>query len=131
MQPRRVRQRLNDILEVADLGARASSLAFARPARRANTTGRAVEATSLSTLIHMVDSGLGVTLLPAMGVRAGALRGTRIDTRPLAGPDASRSVGLAWRASSAQAESYKLLADVIREAAGGTYARRARRAARG
>ncbi|TWT03159.1 hydrogen peroxide-inducible genes activator [Reyranella sp. CPCC 100927] len=79
-----------------------------------NTTGRAVEATSLSTLIHMVDSGLGVTLLPAMAARAGALRGTRIETRPLAGPDASRTVGLAWRASSAQEESYRLLGDVIR-----------------
>ncbi len=79
-----------------------------------NTTGRAVEATSLSTLIHMVDSGLGVTLLPEMAVRAGALRGTRIETRPLAGPDASRTVGLAWRASSAQEESYRLLGDVIR-----------------
>jgi len=80
-----------------------------------NTTGRAVEATSLSTLIHMVDSGLGVTLLPAMAVRAGALRGTRIETRSLAGPDASRVVGLAWRASSAQEQSYTLLGDVIRE----------------
>ncbi len=83
-----------------------------------DSTGQAVEATSLSTLIHMVDSGLGVTLLPLMAVRAGALRGTRIDTRPLAGPDASRTVGLAWRASSAQAESYKLLAATIREVAG-------------
>lgn len=81
-----------------------------------DTTGRAVEATSLSTLIHMVDSGLGVTLLPAMAVRAGALRGTRIETRPLDGPDASRTVGLAWRASSAQEHSYKLLGDIIREA---------------
>jgi LysR family transcriptional regulator, hydrogen peroxide-inducible genes activator len=94
-----------------------------------DSTGRAVEATSLSTLIHMVDSGLGVTLLPAMAVRAGALRGTRIETRPLAGPDSSRVVGLAWRASSARAESYKLLADAIREAAGGSAARRTRRTA--
>jgi LysR family hydrogen peroxide-inducible transcriptional activator len=83
-----------------------------------DSTGQAVEATSLSTLIHMVDSGLGVTLLPLLAVRAGALRGTRIDTRPLAGPDASRTVGLAWRASSAQAESYKLLAATIRDVAG-------------
>jgi LysR family hydrogen peroxide-inducible transcriptional activator len=74
-----------------------------------------VEATSLSTLIHMVDSGLGVTLLPTLAVRAGALRGTRIGTRPLAGPDASRTIGLAWRASSAQAETYTLLGDVIRD----------------
>jgi LysR family hydrogen peroxide-inducible transcriptional activator len=82
-----------------------------------NATGQAVEATSLSTLIHMVDSGLGITLLPALAVRAGALRGTNLGTRPLGGPDASRVVGLAWRASSAQADSYRLLADVIRDAA--------------
>lgn len=91
-----------------------------------DATGQAVEATSLSTLIHMVDSGLGVTLLPTLAVRAGALRGTRIDTRPLAGPDTSRIVGLAWRASSARTESYKLLADIIREAADGRPLKRRR-----
>jgi LysR family hydrogen peroxide-inducible transcriptional activator len=99
---------------------------------RRDTTGRAVEATSLSTLIHMVDAGLGVTLLPELAVRAGALRGTRIQTRPMAGPDAGRTVGLAWRASSAQAANYRLLGDMIREAAiddEGAPVRRARRSA--
>ncbi|MCW5746066.1 MAG: hydrogen peroxide-inducible genes activator [Alphaproteobacteria bacterium] len=91
-----------------------------------DVTGRAVEATSLSTLIQMVDSGLGVTLLPMLAVRAGALRGTRIQTRPLAGPDAHRTIGLTWRTSSARSESYRLLGDVIRESiAAGAAVRRA------
>jgi LysR family hydrogen peroxide-inducible transcriptional activator len=97
---------------------------------RRKTMGRAVEATSLSTLIHMVDSDLGVTLLPRLAVRAGALRGTRIQTRPLAGPHASRTIGLAWRASSAQAQSYRLLGDAVRAAADGGDVRPKRRAAR-
>lgn len=92
-----------------------------------DATGQAVEATSLSTLIHMVDSGLGVTLLPTLAVRAGALRGTRIGTRPLGGTDTSRIVGLAWRASSAQTENYRLLADVIRDAADGNTLKPGRR----
>jgi LysR family hydrogen peroxide-inducible transcriptional activator len=76
----------------------------------------------------MVDSGLGVTLLPALAVDAGALRGTRIQTRKLAGPEASRAVGLAWRSSSAQAETFRMLGAAIREAAqAGADVRRARR----
>jgi LysR family transcriptional regulator, hydrogen peroxide-inducible genes activator len=76
---------------------------------------RAVEATSLSTLIQMVDSGLGVTLLPKLAVEAGALRGTRIETRPVADRDALRRIGLVWRPSSARAAHYRLLGEAIRD----------------
>lgn len=80
----------------------------------ARDQARAVEATSLSTLIQMVDSGLGVTLLPMLAIDAGALRGTRIESRPVADPDALRRVGLAWRPSSARASHYRLLGEAIR-----------------
>lgn len=80
----------------------------------ARDQARAVEATSLSTLIQMVDSGLGVTLLPKLAVDAGALRGTRIESRPVADRDALRRIGLAWRPSSARAAHYRLLGEVIR-----------------
>jgi LysR family hydrogen peroxide-inducible transcriptional activator len=105
---------------------RAHALSACRLTRGA--TGRAVEATSLSTLIHMVDAGLGVTLLPTLAITAGALRGTRIATRPLAGTAAGRTIGLAWRATSAQAKGYELLGAVIRDAAAdGAGPRRRRR----
>jgi LysR family hydrogen peroxide-inducible transcriptional activator len=80
----------------------------------ARDQARAVEATSLSTLIQMVDSGLGVTLLPKLAIDAGALRGTRIESRPVADRDALRRIGLAWRPSSARAAHYRLLGDAIR-----------------
>ena len=43
------------------------------------------EATSLPTLVQMVEGGLGVTLLPEMTVKAGILRGTKLLARPFAG----------------------------------------------
>ncbi|QQS11176.1 MAG: hydrogen peroxide-inducible genes activator [Rhodospirillales bacterium] len=84
----------------------------------ARETARAVEATSLSTLIQMVDSGLGVTLLPAMAVAAGALRGMRVETRPLEDREASRRIGLAWRATSPRAPHFRLLGEAVRDVAG-------------
>ncbi|HEX2941246.1 MAG TPA: LysR substrate-binding domain-containing protein, partial [Rhodopila sp.] len=54
-------------------------------------------ATSLHTLVQMVASGLGVTLLPQLAVSAGIIDGTGLVLRPLAGPGAWRTLGLAWR----------------------------------
>ncbi len=70
-------------------------------------------ATSLHTLVQMVDSGLGLTLLPRMALDAGVLEGTRIVVRPLAGPDASRRIGLVWRGSSSRAREFALLGDLL------------------
>jgi LysR family hydrogen peroxide-inducible transcriptional activator len=49
------------------------------------TRGEAVEATSLHTLVQMVDNGLGMTLLPQLAIDGGILRGTKLVVRPLAG----------------------------------------------
>ena len=73
------------------------------------------QATSLQTLVQMVDSGLGVTLLPKLAIDAGILNGTHIVTRPLAGPDASRGIGLVWRRSSSRSPEFHLLADILRQ----------------
>jgi LysR family hydrogen peroxide-inducible transcriptional activator len=43
-----------------------------------------IEATSLTTLIQMVEGGLGVTLLPGLALAAGLLKGTRLVARPRA-----------------------------------------------
>jgi LysR family hydrogen peroxide-inducible transcriptional activator len=73
------------------------------------------QATSLPTLIQMVDNGIGTTLLPAMAVAAGALKGTHIVTRPVTGaPTPSRSIGLAWRKASPRRDEFRLLGrDII------------------
>ncbi len=78
-------------------------------------------ATSLTTLVQMVDGGLGITLLPAMAVDAGILAGTNLVTRSL-GPSApARQIGLAWRASSPRESEFRLFGgelEKIRKALG-------------
>lgn len=69
--------------------------------------------TSLHTLVQMVDQGLGVTLLPAMAVKAGILHETGVTVHPLANPDAARRIALVWRRESARAPEYRLLAKSI------------------
>jgi LysR family hydrogen peroxide-inducible transcriptional activator len=66
-------------------------------------------ATSLHTLVQMVASGLGVTLLPRLAVCAGVLAGTDLVLRPVAGAGAWRTLGLAWRPNAPRAGEYRAL----------------------
>lgn len=84
--------------------------ACARTDMRGST---AMLGTSLHTMVQMVDNGLGITLLPDMAVRAGILDGTNIGTRPLAAPDAARTIALVWRRGSPRERDFRLLADVF------------------
>lgn len=70
-------------------------------------------AASLATVVQCVAGGLGVSLLPEMAVPAETARGT-LDTARFAGPAPGRTIGLAFRASSARAEDYEYLGAVIR-----------------
>ncbi|BAE49393.1 hydrogen peroxide-inducible genes activator [Paramagnetospirillum magneticum] len=74
--------------------------------------GEGVLGTSLGTLVQMVASGMGVTLLPMLAVDAGILAGTGLVTRPLA-MGGSRRLGLAWRKSSARKDEFRLLGNVL------------------
>jgi len=67
-------------------------------------------ATSLETIVQMVATGLGNTLLPAMACGE-TMRG--ITTRPLA-PGLHRRIGLAWRRGSARIRDIHLVGDVVR-----------------
>jgi LysR family hydrogen peroxide-inducible transcriptional activator len=71
-----------------------------------------VSATSLLTLIEMVDADLGITFLPEMAVGSGLLEHTRVRTRPLPGGN-HRTIGLAWRKGSARAAEFALLGEFI------------------
>lgn len=75
----------------------------------------AFQATSLATLVQMVDNGLGVTLLPKMAIDAGVTRGTRVSVRPIAAPAEGREIGLAWRASSSRGDEFRVLANYFRD----------------
>ncbi|AYF78245.1 hydrogen peroxide-inducible genes activator [Nocardia yunnanensis] len=71
-------------------------------------------AASLATVVQCVAGGLGVTLIPAMAVGAETARGT-LDIATFAAPAPGRTVGLAFRSSTARGEDYDVLAEVVRE----------------
>jgi LysR family hydrogen peroxide-inducible transcriptional activator len=60
-----------------------------------------------------VAGGLGVTLIPEMAVAAETTR-ANLDTARFAAPAPGRTIGLAYRGSSARAADYEYLAAVIR-----------------
>lgn len=70
-------------------------------------------AASLTTVVQCVAGGLGVTLVPEMAVAAETARAS-LDTARFAGPAPGRTIGLAYRGSSARAADYEYLAAVIR-----------------
>lgn len=72
-------------------------------------------ASSLHTLLEMVDGDLGVTFVPEMAVGSGLLKQTRVKTYPLR-EDASRDIALAWRTSSARAAEFRELGEILRTA---------------
>jgi len=71
-------------------------------------------ATSLNTLVRMVAIGTGVTLLPAMAVPAEVRPQDRLVTLPLERRHA-RTIGLAWRATSARRGMFEQVAEVFAE----------------
>lgn len=71
-------------------------------------------ATSLHTLVQMVGSGLGVSLLPAMAVDAGLTDTAPVVVRPLSDGAPSREVVVAWRAGSSRGAEARLLADALK-----------------
>jgi LysR family hydrogen peroxide-inducible transcriptional activator len=83
---------------------------------KAGTEGN-FAATSLHTLVQMIGSGLGVSLLPAMAVESGLAERASVTVRPLGrtGNEAapSREIVVAWRAGSSRAAEGRLLAEAL------------------
>ena len=79
------------------------------------SSGVVAVATSLQTLIEMVDAGLGSTFLPQLAVDAGLIAGRQIAALPL-GAEAERRIALVWRKDSTRAPDFRLLARVIADA---------------
>ncbi len=77
----------------------------------------AVEATSLATLVQMVEGGLGVTLLPEMTLKAGLLNGTALVARPFAASVPARRIALVSRPAGARSRDVGLLGDFVVEQA--------------
>lgn len=77
----------------------------------------AMVATSLQTLVELVEAGLGTTFLPGMAIEAGLLKGREIDTLELP-TGTERQIVLAWRTGSVRSGEFRLLAETLRRAAG-------------
>jgi len=69
-------------------------------------------ASSLLTLIEMVDADLGITFLPEMAKDSALLEHTQIDLYPL-NDKQYRDVGIAWRRGSARTKEFKTLGKFI------------------
>jgi LysR family hydrogen peroxide-inducible transcriptional activator len=73
-------------------------------------------ATSLHTLVQMVGSGLGVSLVPAMAVEAGLAHGVPVSVLQLEAEAPTREIVVAWRKGSSRALEGRMLAEALGEA---------------
>lgn len=73
-------------------------------------------ASTLHTLVQLVDAGHGITLLPEIAIAAGILAGTRITAHPVADVEAERRIALVWRRAHPRDAEFRLLGRTIREA---------------
>ena len=71
-------------------------------------------ASSLLTLVEMVDADLGITFLPEMARGSAFLKNTRVQLHSM--DDSSyRTIGLAWRKGSRRIDEFKLLGEFLRD----------------
>jgi LysR family hydrogen peroxide-inducible transcriptional activator len=82
---------------------------------RVNARDMEFRATSLSTIIHMVLGGAGITLLPQLAV-ATEVRTKALRVRPFADPVPGRTIGLIWRKNSPLATALRQIATTLRRA---------------
>jgi LysR family hydrogen peroxide-inducible transcriptional activator len=71
-------------------------------------------ASSLLTLVQMVNADLGITYLPALAEGSALLADSNVKTYRLE-ESAYREVGLVWRSGGARDQEYRSLGNIIRE----------------
>jgi LysR family hydrogen peroxide-inducible transcriptional activator len=87
-----------------------------RACRRSETASiEGLEATSLLTLVQMVDSGLGIALLPEMAIKNGILKNTNLIARPLDAPAPKRGIALIARQTTSRIDEFMAIAKVMTE----------------
>jgi LysR family transcriptional regulator, hydrogen peroxide-inducible genes activator len=89
---------------------------------------RSLAATSLITLTHMVESGLGHTLLPELAIAGGVLSGSSLYARRFTPRGPSRTIALAFRKTSARRAEITELGKIFAQSKGFTGAVRAKTA---
>ena len=73
-------------------------------------------ASSLPTLVQMVAAGSGVTLLPSLALAVEG-QAEHLAVIPFCKPAPYRTIGLAWRPTSARADEYRLLGELLKPSA--------------
>ncbi len=92
---------------------RDQALSFCNVDARALPSRDFLEASSLSTLVQMVDAGIGVTLIPEMAV-ALETRSASVSLARFRSPQPSRTIGMVWRKTSPLAKQLLQISDVVR-----------------
>ena len=69
-------------------------------------------ASSLLTLVEMVDADLGITFLPEMASSSALLKNTQVRTYEI-GDRSYRTIGLTWRKGSAREDEFRMLGEYI------------------
>ncbi|MEC9314797.1 MAG: LysR substrate-binding domain-containing protein, partial [Pseudomonadota bacterium] len=84
----------------------------------ASAQRKSVQATSLYTLIEMVASGLGITLIPDMAITSDMVSHSDISLVPLENKNnqAMREIGLVWRPSFRRTATLEQLAQTFSDA---------------
>jgi LysR family hydrogen peroxide-inducible transcriptional activator len=74
-------------------------------------------ASSLLTLVEMVDADLGITFLPEMARGSALLKNTRVRLHPM-DEKSYREIGLVWRKGSGRTDEFRELGEFITEERG-------------
>lgn len=72
-----------------------------------------LDASSLSTLVQMVDAGIGITLIPEMAV-AVETRSASVSVARFRDPQPSRTIGMVWRKTNPLAKQLVQISEVVR-----------------
>lgn len=92
---------------------RDQALSICRPAQKKRR--QSLRATSLETLINLVASGQGVTLVPALAMRGGWVSDLDLESHKLTDEGAARNIYLTYRKRFPRIAAVEALADIIRE----------------
>ena len=79
----------------------------------AHRSTQAVEATSLLTVVQMIESGLGIGLIPEMALKSGLTERLNLVARPMAKPGPKRMIALVTRRTTTRLAELNALSEVI------------------
>lgn len=74
-----------------------------------------MEGSSLTTLVQMVDAGIGVTLIPQMAIPL-ETGSANVSVARLAAPRPSRTIGMIWRKTNPLSDQLTDVANLVRDA---------------